>query len=449
MVSDNMLDVRIEGGSTAATAPSPAPRSVPTADPAILSFGRPPPSAQAPYVSPISVQPAALQDISQPLISPVRSVNKLPPMAKLQRKELSGELNLDIRRGGQVAAPATIFPSATLTEPFNDLSLNGHGPGKTKKEQQTEFGENGDQGGDRAGDQENIGATHRKGKTKRGRRKNAASREFGPAVPLQAATMMQNGENMETQSTPKMTMGPGWRETPLTETRETSPARRSRLHARKDTTPSMPNMLFPESSGSKMKKRSRKQEQADYDKNGWATGDATDIQEMGDFDFEANHQKFDKKKVFEQIRQEDTTADEARLVNFNRLPARPGTYGGKNLHFTENVLDSPANDFVDHSSESDMAVNEAKISSGRSSRRASSRATTRKAPSRKGSAFAGADGQIIKSGALPEIKEDRLSVASPKPSVRSRQSSSQQRSYLLRTAGSQKPLSQRHSSSDA
>ncbi|KAK5129463.1 hypothetical protein LTR04_005049, partial [Oleoguttula sp. CCFEE 6159] len=76
--------------------------------------------------------------------------------------------------------------------------------------------------------------------------------------------------------------------------------------------------------------------------SGWATEDALDIQEMGEFDFAGNLSKFDKRTVFDQIRNEDTTADEDRLVSFNRLPpARPGTYGGKNLHPTENVLDSP------------------------------------------------------------------------------------------------------------
>ncbi|KAL8705440.1 MAG: hypothetical protein Q9201_001464 [Fulgogasparrea decipioides] len=77
------------------------------------------------------------------------------------------------------------------------------------------------------------------------------------------------------------------------------------------------------------------------DQNGWATEEATDIQDMGDFDFQGNLSKFDKRGVFEQLRQDDTTADEARLVSFNRLPARHGTNGGRNLHYTENVLDSP------------------------------------------------------------------------------------------------------------
>ena len=65
-------------------------------------------------------------------------------------------------------------------------------------------------------------------------------------------------------------------------------------------------------------------------------GDTTGIEDMGDFDFEQELKKFDKKQVFDEIRQGDTTADEDRLVSHNR--ARPGTYGGKNLHPTEPVL---------------------------------------------------------------------------------------------------------------
>ncbi|RMD40602.1 hypothetical protein DV735_g4538, partial [Chaetothyriales sp. CBS 134920] len=76
------------------------------------------------------------------------------------------------------------------------------------------------------------------------------------------------------------------------------------------------------------------------DQNGWATEDATDVQDLGDFDFAANLSKFNKRQVFDDLRRHDHTAYEERLVSFNRK-ARPGTNGGRNLHFTENVLDSP------------------------------------------------------------------------------------------------------------
>ncbi|CZT19117.1 uncharacterized protein RCC_04963 [Ramularia collo-cygni] len=105
--------------------------------------------------------------------------------------------------------------------------------------------------------------------------------------------------------------GKGWRSTPLLQ-------------------PS-PQTSSPLDQSNTKKSRRREKEELDF-----AQGDTTDIQDMGDFDFETELKKFDKKTVFDEIRQGDTTADEDRLVSHNR--ARPGTYGGKNLHPTENVL---------------------------------------------------------------------------------------------------------------
>ncbi|CAK7272703.1 enhancer of mRNA decapping [Sporothrix epigloea] len=76
--------------------------------------------------------------------------------------------------------------------------------------------------------------------------------------------------------------------------------------------------------------------------NGWATEDVTDVQEMGDFDFEESLAKFDKQTLFDQMRRDDQTDDAVRLVSHNRNPApKPGTAGGKNYHHTENILDTP------------------------------------------------------------------------------------------------------------
>lgn len=124
------------------------------------------------------------------------------------------------------------------------------------------------------------------------------------------------------------------------------------------------------------------------DANGWATEEATDIADMGDFDFEGNHAKFDKRKVFDDIRRDDTTADEERLVSFNRNKPRPGTNGGRNLHFTENVLDVPSSQDPSRwkseagETEEDDIIRDEHYSSGRNSRRAGSR---RPLQSRKGS----------------------------------------------------------------
>jgi enhancer of mRNA-decapping protein 3 len=143
--------------------------------------------------------------------------------------------------------------------------------------------------------------------------------------------------------------GNGWRQTPLLE----------------------PNPSFQPFST--LKKKSRK---GGYE-NGWATEDATDVQDMGDFDFESGLAKFDKRSVFEGIRADDVTADEDRLVGHNRLP-KPGTAGRKNLHHTENVLDivaeKPAwNSETGSSNEGNEIASHRDTGSGRTSRRAESR----------------------------------------------------------------------------
>ena len=154
---------------------------------------------------------------------------------------------------------------------------------------------------------------------------------------------------------------------------------------------------------------------------GWATEDATDIQEMGEFDFEANLSKFDKREVFNQFRHDDTTADEARLVSHNKLPPKPGTAGGKNLHFTENVLDSPkVNGHAKWNSEAGESEvdlsDEAKASGGRSVRKSGSRTTLRKPPSRKGSAVVAGDKLRTSTTSLSAMRYPSFDlVGSPKP----------------------------------
>lgn len=126
------------------------------------------------------------------------------------------------------------------------------------------------------------------------------------------------------------------------------------------------------------------------DENGWATEDATDVQDLGDFDFAGSLAKFDKKTVFTQIQAEDSIADEDRLVAHNRLPkAKPGTAGGKNLHYTENVLDIPhgssrVNDssWKSEAGETDLddRASQRDTGSGRAARRADSKIGTSRRP---------------------------------------------------------------------
>ncbi|ROW14942.1 hypothetical protein VPNG_03362 [Cytospora leucostoma] len=108
--------------------------------------------------------------------------------------------------------------------------------------------------------------------------------------------------------------GKGWRETPMLE----------------DTASFQPYKALRRSKGN----------QAAND-NGWASEDVTDVQEMPEFDFEGSLKKFDKRTLFNEMREKDQIDDAERLVSHNRRP-KPGTGGGKNLHHTENVLDIPS-----------------------------------------------------------------------------------------------------------
>ena len=131
------------------------------------------------------------------------------------------------------------------------------------------------------------------------------------------------------------------------------------------------------------------------DQNGWATGEVSDLHDMGDFDFEENLSKFDKQKVFDQIKLDDTTADEDRLHTFNRRP-RPGTAGGKNLHYSENVLDSPRPIHPEHSSADDEIENGGQSFLNRSARKL----PIKRLPSRQGSGIASTEGFMTGSGML-------------------------------------------------
>ena len=289
--------------------------------------------------------------------------------------------------------PDTITPSATLTAPFNDISLNGNldeeelDPvnGNILKHQDSELL------------QLKEAAQGRAAGSRRRARKSGARAEPSPVQINDLQNLEANIDSVPTHK--RRGRAKGWRQTPLLEdpTAETpSPqtGQRAQRPQRDTLKPAAPRFTKQTPDHPKVRRRRYREEE---DQNGWATGDATDIQDMGAFDFEENLSKFDKRKVFDQIRQEDTTADEARLVSFNRLPAaRAGTAGGKNLHYSENVLDSPAikkgtiggeipNARLS-STDSELEISEAKAHSGKSSRRNGSRPS--RAPSRKGSALA-------------------------------------------------------------
>lgn len=283
---------------------------------------------------------------------------------------------------------ASASASATLSGPFNDISLNGHELQVSEPER--EFG-NG-QPKLQSLDPEKVTGTpaSRPPRWKRGGRKARGAKDAMASTPTPTPIDLEHGSAPQSTQKRRSSNKKGWRQTPLLEEPTTANIRLPRTHQG----PTPPDKAMTPGSAihhsksirEPVKDRRRRYKEED-DQNGWATGEATDIQDMGDFDFEENHKKFDKRKVFDQIRRDDTTADEARLVNFNRLPsARPGTLGGKYLHYTEQVLSSPINKAVDHSSgDSEIDISETRISSGRSVSRASTR---RKQPSRKASALA-------------------------------------------------------------
>lgn len=368
----NILELEIERDAI-----SSASAATPVIDPAIVSYYRPstkpeiaspntspdrhrpsPPTSESPDVSALASRTVLLRPLSKPIV---------PIDTKSQETTLQSPIF-----GDNVA-------SATLTAPFNELSLDGDPRGQEYAEESTTFPQD-----DVSHEPEQLLPTQPTVKSKsrriRTRRRTARARagdlgdvSTGPqTIQLEPTPSVANAGGRRPN---------GWRQTPLTE-----PASHATLRQTPDPH-SSPKQDLTE-------KRVRRQRlKTSEDQNGWITGEATDIQDMGDFDFEGNLSKFDKRGVFDKIRLEDTTADEDRLVSFNRLPARPGSAGGKNLHHTENVLDSPTahGRIVWNSEDSEKDMSEAKASSGRSSRRNISRVSVRNSSSRKGSAILGND----------------------------------------------------------
>jgi enhancer of mRNA-decapping protein 3 len=303
------------------------PSQQPFVDPAILSFAKP--HHQADH----SVEPGRPQQFP----SHVGQHTSGPARSSLQPQH----------RGPPV--------SAALSEPFSNLELDAHN--------RTSAGHEMNQGNELDGSvpMKPSGPAKSVGKKARRNARNKPQRDkWNELSPV-------NEHDGASNTNPKTK---GWRQTAFVE-------------------PSHPHMESPQpyrESTSRLNGRRRKKTRGAYaeDTNGWATEDATDIQEMGDFDFQSNLSKFDKRRVFEEIRNDDTTADESRLASFNRR-AKPGTNGGKNLHWSENVL-SPQNS---ESDDSDEDPSEGRPSSGNYSGRDRSRASARVQASRKSNATLG------------------------------------------------------------
>lgn len=328
--------------------PIPVSQPIPDAfvDPAILSMRRRPTLPQEVPSTPVKVvQPSAVEPLPQntPTIGDAlkqASIKKTPGRRK--GRDAAATLkapfsNLDINSAAEQEHLDDTDEPTVRNEAIRRVSLTKTRTGKPME----------------AGPQ----AVYTGKKANRKKKAHQASVDLDDTTP--EITRKGNGSST-------FPGGKGWRQTPILQ--------------------DQPLTASPGKTGRQPSKKQRAME-LEAQNNGWGTEDATDIQELGEFDFASNLSKFDKRTVFAQIRTEDTTADDERLVSFNRTPGRPGTYGGKNLHPTENVLDSPAVNARRAStmeSDSDASFD---IESIPTTKRTISRASSRRPAPRKSSAM--------------------------------------------------------------
>ena len=346
-------------------------------DPAIVSYGR---HGTQSTQHPLGSQPdTAATSVAFQIPQAVGHLTQALPTTPTQTSKPAAVGKNNNLPGARLAnQQENIPPSATLSAPFNDLSLNGQVPEarinvtelEISNPRTNEISRHDEVPSEKPG--EIIGKRRKSGaKVSVSTHTQTVPESVPPTTPLSAQKRRSRQQK-------------GWRQTPLlsesTATDKKSPRPSAAVITPKRGLRPPPDRNSQPVMNRAMRRRRRFQEEREQ--NGWATGEITDIQDMGDFDFEQNLSKFDKRKIFDQIRQDDTTADEARLVSFNRLPqAKPGTAGGKNLHYTENVLELLAKKIVEHSSDSDLAVSEPRRS----------KTSTRRVPSRKGSALIAGD----------------------------------------------------------
>ncbi|KAI9782413.1 MAG: enhancer of mRNA decapping [Candelina submexicana] len=371
--------------------PSATQSPQPFTDPAILSFGKKPsaPNNDRPLRPASQAPPPIPQELLSEAVkaSPSRATPTLPLQPVLVTKTRPRTSSL-VSGSTKVRRDAT---TATLTAPFESLSIKSSTDGMDETDEPT-----GAAGSVRQGSvpplrrqaqpletpvkMDYTGKRSRRG-GKRKPQKDSLARtvltEVDPVEELDSSPMTVRKKDKSTRSK-------GWRQTSLIKESRSLDDKTSRVNGK----------VPAHEASSELRRGNRKQRGLIGDHNDdWATEEATDIRGMGEFDFQGNLSKFDKRTVFDQIRNEDTTADESRLVSFNRAPApRAGTAGGKNLHHTENVLDRPKTNGIWNSEAGDSDdddPSEGAFASGRSSRRAMSRSSTRQPPSRKGSSIAG------------------------------------------------------------
>ncbi|EON64102.1 hypothetical protein W97_03332 [Coniosporium apollinis CBS 100218] len=346
-------------------------------DPAILSYGKRPTGTPAKAVNDV-----VTQAIPRPQEAPATPVKHLAAAAAAALPSNTSPFVGEARRPSQVrsAEKRRGDAAATLTAPFSGMDLGPADEVLDDTDEPTVIGGSVRRASltkTRSGLPMDMsskpGDTMKR--TRRGGKGKRRGSQHGAFPGGNDAEALESSPEVARKAGPNGNLrGKGWRQTPILQDEPTMSPR----------TPGVIGGRIGREAVTSSNRKTRRQ-QAVEATNGWATEDATDVQELPEFDFEANLSKFDKRTVFNQIRNEDTTADEDRLVSHNRLPpARPGTYGGKNLHPTENVLDKPtprgrSDDFT--STEED----DSDFDSGRVSRRSASRASMKRPPYRSGS----------------------------------------------------------------
>ncbi|CAN8097452.1 unnamed protein product [Discula destructiva] len=254
-------------------------------DPAILSMGKPPVRASQPTAAP-SPLPAAV------ITSPATAQQHFSHQAFAQQTNGSAQASIPNIEIGNSQIQET--PQHVLVETMESLTVRpeladesvGTAPVADGAERE---------------EQENHESQRKRG-GRRNRPRKGANDTLDGEVSFAKATRPEKKEQ-----------GKGWRETPILE----------------DTAAFQPYKALRRTKATQ---------------DGWQSEDVTDVQEAGEFDFESSLKKFDKRTIFGEMQQKDKVDESDRLVSHNRIQRpKPGTAGGKNLHYTDNVLDVPAN----------------------------------------------------------------------------------------------------------
>lgn len=400
----NILDLVIEAENRPSVPSKGEDKSVVDVDPAIVSYNRPQRkddsgSQTLPHVERLG-GPVTSQSVPLPIAPDLLAQSPSPSPAIIPLNSmvpLNTKPNEDVLQSS--GAPENVT-SATLTGPFIELSLDGghqdnifqrHNAKEIAVHQKDLLPDPG---------QSVLLQTPAKNTGKRARRGAAKGRtaEDGGSAPGRSQFSQQQTLVSAASQSPYAPRRPrGARGLPLIA--DPSQSNRPRIAPADDS-------LSRLEAAQPKKKARRHRTQISEDQNGWATEEVTDIQDMGDFDFEANLSKFDKHGVFNKIREADATAEADRLVSFNRIPGKIGTVV-RNLHHTENVLSPNANSHLAwNSGDSEKDINETRVSSVRSL----SRASLRKPPSRKGSSLYSSE-NLASSGVLPDLKTRNIHLS--------------------------------------